>query len=502
MDVNYPPMILSDDFEEHRNIAWRIEPGVQDPDNPLMAPKYPWDAGATFSHGTVLKDPLDGLYKAWYLSTPAYTKDRQLTYAYSEDGRVWTRPELDVYPSDGYQRTNIVLGSSMGGQVSQVSVFIHPDAERDRRYEMYCFRYPSYKWRTPGYGNPSGLIQGLSLVPGQSGHVQGLYRHFSSDGVHWAPEGEPLAGNSVTRDAFGGRPFVASDGLYVFQLSDGRYVIYDKVKIPALPGGYVSYDIARGVCRIIARRESSDGWQWTHTYENVLTPDWRDPHDTQFMELMLNEYNGGFIAVATVYHTLEHTIDIQLAGSGDGHNWFRPSRRSCVTLAPLGDIGGGMLWPMRGFVLDGEMAHLYYSGLRGIHGDLYRTGPNLAGFHGAFCRASWEIGRMWAAIPNAGNVYGEDYDDYTASLTTPLQDCRGKRLMVNAVTVDGGVVEAELLDAEHRPIDGYSKGDCRPFVGDEKCVPLTWKGHDVVDVDGAHLRLTLTDARLYGYDWR
>ena len=284
-----------------------------------------------------------------------YTNERQLTYAYSEDGRRWTKPELDVYPSDGHQRTNILLGSGMGGQVSQVSVFVHPDADSERQYEMYCFRHPAYPlFRTLGYGNPIGLIDGLPLAAGQSSHCYGLYRHFSSDGIHWRPEGEPLAGNRDTQDAFGGRPFFASDGLYVFHLSDGRYVIHDKVMIPSLPGGYVAHDVGRGLCRTIARRESADGWQWTHTYENILTPDWRDPQDTQFMELMMNEYNGGYIGVATVYHTIEQTIDLQLAGSGDGHTWLRPARRPCLGLAPLGDVGGGMLWPMRGFVFDGD----------------------------------------------------------------------------------------------------------------------------------------------------
>lgn len=503
MEIQYPPMILSDDFVEHRNIAWRIEPGVQDSNNPLLPPKYPWDAGATFSHGTVLKDPIDGLYKAWYISTPVFTKDRQLTYAFSEDGRVWTRPELDVYACDGYERTNIVLGAGMGGQVTQVSVFIHPDAEPDRRYEMFCFRNPTYKWKTPGYGNPSGRIDGLSLASGQSVAVQGLYRHFSNDGIHWIPEGEPLAGNQNTQDAFGGRPFIASDGLYVFQFNDGRYVIYDKMRMAALPNGRVPYDIAPEVCRVMVRRESLDGWQWPHTYENVLIPDWRDRQDTQFAELMVNEYSGGFIGVATVYHALDQTIDLQLAGSRDGRNWFRPApRRSCLDLAPLGDIGGGMLWPMRGFVLDDGMAHLYYSGLRGIHGNLYMSQSSLAPFHGAFCRASWEIGRMWAAIPNPANVYGEDHNDYTASLTTPLQDSRGKKLILNAVTIGQGKIEAELLDSKFQPINGYTKNDCRPFSGDEKCISLTWKDHETVDVGQTHLRITLTDARLYGYDWK
>ena len=265
--------------------------------------------------------------------------------------------------------------------------------------------------------------------------------------------------------------------------------------IPSLPGGYVAQDVGRGLCRTIARRESADGWQWTHTYENILTPDWRDPQDTQFMELMMNEYNGGYIGVATVYHTIEQTIDLQLAGSGDGHTWLRPARRPCLGLAPLGDVGGEMLWPMRGFVFDGDRAHLYYAGMQGIHGAIYSTSPKLGSFHGAICRATWETGRMWAAIHYAGT-------DDRASLTTPLVHPQGKMLFLNAVTVNRGRVEAELLDAQRRPIDGYRREDFRPFSGDEKCVQATWSSHETVDVRDAHLRITLTDARLYGFDWR
>jgi len=60
----YPPMLLTDRFVECSKIAWRMEPGVKDPNNPLMEPKYPWDAGATFSHGTALLDPIDGPFDA------------------------------------------------------------------------------------------------------------------------------------------------------------------------------------------------------------------------------------------------------------------------------------------------------------------------------------------------------------------------------------------------------------------------------------------------------
>ena len=495
MNNAYPPMILADDFVEHHNIGWRVEPGVKDLMNPLMEPKYPWDSGAVFSHGTAHLDPTDGLYKAWYLSTPK-EGFRQLTYAYSEDGVKWVRPEIDVYPCAGHERTNIILGTKMGGIVSQVSVFIHPDAEPDRRYEMFCYRDPVHHPAKEGtYSCPTKRIEGATLPAGYDHNLYGLYRHFSSDGVHWRVEGDPIAGSRETKRAYGGKPFVSSDGLAVFQLRDGRYVIHNKVELPAVPGGYVKYDIGRGLCRTIARRESPDGWQWGDTYESIMTPDWRDSQDTEFMELMMNDYNDGFIAVATVYHCGEQTVDLQLAGSLDGRKWLRPARRPCLALEPLGEIDGGMLWPMRGFVIDGEKAHLYYSGIRGLHGDMYSDQGNCGAFEGAFCRATWELGRMWAAIHYSGN-------DWEAHLTTRPAACSGKTLFINAVTRNAGKVEAELLDSELKPVPGYARTDCNAFQGDEKCVPLTWADRSHVAVENAHVRIILTDARLYGFAWR
>ena len=497
----YPPMILSDTFAETRNLAWRMEPGRKDPNNPLMSPKFPWDSGCVFSHGTTLIDPIDGLWKSWYLSTPKECHQwRQLTYAYSEDGVNWVRPELDAYPFPGYERTNILFGSKMGGITSQVSVFVHPDAEPDRRYELFAYRDPFYHNPKSGpYSCPDKKIEGVPPAPGYTHNLYGLYRHFSSDGIHWRVEGDPIAGDPRCQQAYGGKPFVSSDGLAVFQLRDGRYVCHNKVQLPAPPGAYVTYDVGCGECRTIARRESADGWDWSHTYVNVLTPDYRDMQDTQFMELMMNEYNDGFIAVATVYHALEQTVDLQLAGSVDGKKWIRPVRRPAVSLEPLGDVGGGMLFPQRGFVIDGDQAHIYYSGVKGLHGCPTERDRNDGGFEGAFCRASWELGRMWAAVNFNGN-------EQEAWITTPPAECGGKTLFINAKTRNHGKVEAELLSGSRwqvgEALPGYSRAECNAFSGDDKCAPLTWGDRSKASVQSACLRLVLTDAFLYGYEWR
>ena len=64
------PLLMPDDFDSLLLVSWRGELGVEDPHNPLLEPAVPWDSGGVFAHGTVLHDPIDGLWKAWQVSTP------------------------------------------------------------------------------------------------------------------------------------------------------------------------------------------------------------------------------------------------------------------------------------------------------------------------------------------------------------------------------------------------------------------------------------------------
>ena len=56
-------LLMPDDFTELNVVAWRVEPGVPDPQNPLLEPEMPWDGGGIMAHGTVAKDPIDGKWK-------------------------------------------------------------------------------------------------------------------------------------------------------------------------------------------------------------------------------------------------------------------------------------------------------------------------------------------------------------------------------------------------------------------------------------------------------
>src|SRR5476649_2701914 len=64
------PFLMPDDFEDMDMVAWRVEQGRPDPNNPLIEPKTPWDEGAVMSTGTILHDTIDGRWKASQFSTP------------------------------------------------------------------------------------------------------------------------------------------------------------------------------------------------------------------------------------------------------------------------------------------------------------------------------------------------------------------------------------------------------------------------------------------------
>ena len=488
------PFLMPSDFHHMERVAWRVEEGQQDDKNPLLEPGKPWDIGGVFSHGTVLKDPLDNRWKAWQISTPlsrplgpgTWTHDRRLTLLESADGEKWQRPELELVPWEGHDRTNILLG--LWSSYASVNI----DPEREVPYEMFIFRYPGY----PGAG---GRIEGLPLPAGEEKHPYGLYRYRSVNGQKWTAVEGPIKLNTT-------------DSCFIYRFSGGQYVAYHKTEMPAFPGGLAPYDIADGGLRLIGRRTSEDGTTWSDPTRLVMTPDWRDPADTQFMELCPMEGPGGFIATLTVYHNHTQRIDLQLAASRDGIHWWRPDRRPALPNPPLGEYGGGMIWPMRRPVQDGDRIYVYYAGNESLHGDLYnttRSGPRRLKARGEFlsrqssslpnysalCRASWGVGRMWAMVCAIGGPY-------EGVATTVIRELEGRELHVNLFSRPGGGLRAEILDAGGTPLEGFSEEDCIALAGDHHDVIMHWKGGSRLPENAARIRFLVKRTYLYGFDAR
>jgi hypothetical protein len=387
----------------------------------------------------------------------------------------------------GQAETNLLLA----GYSAYGSVHIDP-GRKDAPYEMFLFRYPGFM------GGPK-VIEGLSLPRGQDKHPYGLYRYRSRDGKAWKAAQGPLA--------------LATSDSCQFYRQGKNYVCYHKIGMPAFPGGLTPFDVGDGEVRLICRRVSKDGSHWSDPPAIILAPDWRDPADTQFMELGPLAVPGGYVATLTVFHNLTQTIDLQWAASRDGINWWRPERRPALANAPLGEYGGGMIWPMRLPVPDSDRLHIYYTGTEGLHGDLYNTrasGPRVlrargeilsrqsftyGGDYGALCRATWTADRLWA-LAGAHGGYTE------GGATTRRADLVGKRLVVNAKTRQGGSLRVELLDRDGRTLRGFTPADCEAVAGDHHAKPVRWKGGALAPAGAAKARFLFRRAFLYGLDWQ
>ncbi len=492
-----PPIIFADDFEEHHKICWRVEQAVPDPKNPLLSGKYPWDLGGPVlgGSGTILKDPIDGKYKGWVTSwasdVPEVLGEEEYIVCYieSEDGVNWERPMLDMWPRPGYPKTNILLDFPAGGRGNQPSVFIDPEKNPDEPYEMFCYREPMFKC-------PSMVVEGMNqthhcdiskVVPdgpyyGPGWKYYGIYRHKSKDGIHWRPVEGPL--------------FETGDSCSVFKDASGGYVAHSKVGVPLSPGNGTPYDCYPRGCRQMFLRTSPDGTNWSER-KLLMAPDWQDYNGDQIMQLDRIPYGDGFLGLTAIIHTVPQQIDLQWSASQDGTEYWRPiPRNACIPNGPVGDHGGGMIWPVQScFEIDGRL-YAYYGATRGLHCDIYSQTPNLHFFQGgALCRASWEMGRFYAAVNSRGG--GLPY----AYLTSKPSRIIGKHLMLNAATVEDGEIRVELLDGEKRPIPDFAKEDCEPFKGDDKFAVVKWKGGNVPAQDTVGIRFYISSAMLYGYVW-
>ena len=507
------PLLSVHDFSELNLVHWRVEQGKPDPRNPLLEPEYPWDSGGVMAHGTVLRDPIDGKWKAWQISTPGeqalngleatHSSQRRLTYLESADGVSWTRPMMSLVKWPGHDRTNILLDLDSGGTSTYASVLVDA-ANGEWPYEMFLMRAPKF-----------------GPTPDKVGHLpaprrnRASYRYRSRDGKAWELVEGPI------------QPAPGGDVCYVYRQTNGSYVSYFKGSIKPEeydhpPGGavvvpppghrLVPYDNNPDLIRTVSRGESSDGTNWSYIHD-ILAPDWRDPDDAQFIEIAPLAVPGGYIGFANAYHPAIQTMDLQVVASRDGISWWRPDRRPALPNPPLGEYGGGMIWQMREPVIEGDKLHVYYCGVQGLHGEILDTrygprvptqgGETVIGtktptlpFNGALCRATFELDRLWALIPSAGGP------TVGRAVTVDQPHIRDRQLELNVRTLLRGAVRVGLLDDEGRQVAGFGLEDCERVTGDHRRAVIRWKQGERAPTNAKRVVFELTNSLLYGFQFR
>ena len=67
--------------------------------------------------------------------------------------------------------------------------------------------------------------------------------------------------------------------------------------------------------------------------------------------------------------------------------------------------------------------------------------------------------------------------------------------------LDKGYLQVELLDADGKPLQGFTRADCAPLEGDHRRLAVTWSGGQVAPKEAAKARFFLKRAFLYGFDF-
>ena len=421
--------------------------------NPVVEPDRPWEVDTSyggypaptamvFSDG-VWWDPRDGLFKMWYMG--GY--QRSTCYAVSQDGIHWDKPELDVVTG-----TNIVHLDPGQGRGS-TTIWLD-SAERDpaRRYVMF-----------KQHGEDDGEAFRMNV-------------YFSPEGIHWGlpVSSPPYSGDRST--AFY-NPFRE---VWVFSIKQNLF------------GRRRKYAEASSLQHIASAWKHGDELKvWVGAdHLDVPHPEMPDKKTRELYNLDANAYESLILGLFVVYpgkpSHRPKLNQVYLGFSRDGFHWHRPDRRPFLPVSDRqGDWNYGNVQSAGGACLVvGDQLYFYCSGRAGHPGSNV-SGSSSTGL--AFLR------RDGFASMDAGASEG--------SLTTRPVRFSGNHLFVN-VAAAGGELRAEILDADGRTLEPYTKDNCVPVQTDTTRTEVRWKQVDhLAALNGRPIRFRfhLRDAQLYAF---
>ena len=135
----------------------------------------------------------------------------------------------------------------------------------------------------------------------------------------------------------------------------------------------------------------------------------------------------------------------------------------------------------------GDEIRFYYTGISGRHWNTYHKDvPDHA------------VGL--ATLRLDGFVSVETSTEGT--LTTKPLVFLGDTLVVNA-SAEGGTLVVEALDADGKPIEGFTRADCAPINTDSVRHIVTWKGNPdchLLQARPIKLRFYLKNAKLFSFE--
>lgn len=454
---------------------------VKHPANPLLVADKPWEGTVVQLYSCdVHYDPKTGNWQMWYEGHPSGVL---LCTAFSKDGIRWTKPNLGLEEFNGSRDNNIILQT--GYWDAHCASIVKAPNEKDP-----AKRYKLYYWVGPEWFDKDNPIHQAAGNKVREYKKNGHYVAFSADGIHFAPKSDA--------------PAIASSDFNTTQFDErsGRYRSYHKIE-RKLPG----WDQPR---RCMSMSESEDGVHFGES-RPVLAPDEIDDQlaravggkraelygmhawpcgDFWLGVLWVFQITGGNAKLGMGWD--DGRIEPELIYSNDGIEWKRlPVREPFLPHGPAGSFEAGSIYTTGDRpVVVGDELRFYYFGVSYTHGDteLDNSPKNYSGIGLATLARDRYVGCQ------AGTHVG-------TLLTKPLR-FDGKQLHLNLDSTRGETRVA-LLDADGKPLPGYSLTDCQPICGDSLDQVVRWKaGSDLSSFSGKPVRVQFSLRQAVLYTWQ
>jgi len=444
------------------------------------------------SYSSVLKE--DGKVRMWWyynVGSPEQMQYRRVCYGESEDGIHFVKPELGLIDMGGTKANNAVIEDPIQG----ACVFIDPIAPPERRYRTQA------KW---------GPFPGTDTT---------LYFYTSPDGIHWEKTHSIQIGACDTQNV------VFWDDAYK------KYVMYTRDWVRFEDPGSRGKAVDPRNHRRVRRLESTDLVTWdnesivweadevdlaTHRTSTGMPPVdyygacvYKYPEAGDFYIFLAQPFwhwkdrpekdKWGYSPDPKnldkrVVRLAPSTMDVRLGYSRDGKAFKRAlDRGAFLGTGPEGRFDSRMVWAMPNPIEMGDEIWIYYVGTNRDHDKF--IDPAAPGLLSGIGRAIMRVDGFVSA--DAGYTGGW--------LVTPPLMFNGEKLELNMDASGGGFVRVEMIDAEGRPVEGFTMSESETLLGNSVGMPVGWSsGNGLRTLAGKPVRLKfqMRDAKLYSFRFK
>lgn len=478
---------------------------------PVLKAEHPWEGVyiAVFSPPMWVAD--EGVFKQVYecrYDSYRGKTGHKYALAVSKDGVHWEKPNLGMVEFDGSKENNL---------------FPTPD---NRRLVHVVF--------DPDDPDPQRRYKGLLSVRG------GRVPVVSPDCLHWRKLDALLPSSDAGTMAFDrdkrlfmamlkrgnentvGRSYDVSFSDDFINWSKPRFIFgMDKDRDQKMALDVIRRRLANPALAkpLFVEPDPAVGWRRPAGKRHV--PTWQ----AECYNLGVIPYEGIYLGLITVYYPTGTRLPernnadgfnlTQLAMSRDLKQWTRLGNRqpflepSPLTKGLVGNYDRLQLQAYNGIIQHAGEVRFYYGGMkrRVPQHDHWPDGkPRDPATLSESERADWlddtHSAMCLAVLRQDGFVSLHPVKEGGEVRTKPFTTT-GTRLLLNVDVRDGGHARVEVLDANNRPLEGFTLQDCISVEADGIRQAVSWKSADISSLAGevVHLRIQLQNADLYSFQF-